>query len=197
MATRTIPDLARAAARIRALEEGVKVILTREEPDIMEYLSPTRPGFGYIVTLRDPDTEGKGMVNPDTCDCPAGKAESACVHVEAAWLMSEARQELYELETAKCPSNRCTTKNCVIHPDPNAVCICCGDTLDTNGECACFCDPEYCKANGLAYCAGHHGCNFEAKLTAQTFPPLSPTLEAELAELVAERELEADPFHRG
>ena len=108
------------------------------------------------------------------------------------------------------------------------ACPCCGDKIDLNDECACFCapDPKLPSCNRLPEC--HYAaatrvmilgqwytkeadsweppdfcndtdceCECPVCLAAKTAPPLSPTLEAELAELVAERDLEAEPFPRG
>ena len=70
------------------------------------------------------------------------------------------------------------------------TCPCCGDKTDINNECACWCLPD----PNLPSCTGQPGCLHAA---AKTAPVLSPTLEAELDELVAERDLESEPFPRG
>ena len=95
------------------------------------------------------------------------------------------------------------------------TCPCCGDRIDCNDECACFCvpDPNLSSCHDLPEC--HYTAATQVMIlgqwytkeagsseppivdTPQTQSPLSPTLEAELAELVAERDLEAEPFHMG
>lgn len=100
----------------------------------------------------------------------------------------------------------------------NTLCPCCGDRIDCNNECACFCvpDPNLSSCHDLPEC--HYAAATQVMIlgqwytkeagsseppivdveqAAKTFPPLSPTLEAELAELFSERELEVEPFHLG
>ena len=184
-----------AKARVRALSEGVRVHLLSNELDEVRYSCPstTKTGLVYEVMLREPVPDEES----GSCTCFGWRTGHICKHIAAAWLRFEAQVELDEALAARCESYKCITKNCVIHPDPKVVCPCCGDTVDLHKDCTCFSDPDYCKANGKPYCSNLEGCRFEASIAAETFPPLSETIEAELVELFAERELEAEPFHLG
>ena len=143
------------------------ILTVSEEADVMVYSSPNPSGAEYEIVLRSPD------VGTDSCTCPSGVAGKRCRHITAAWRVFIAGIKRYQAHKKAAPT-----------------CPCCRDKTDLNNECACWCLPD----PNLPSCTNQPGCLYAA---AKTLPPLSPTLEAELAELVAERELEADPFHRG
>ena len=77
------------------------------------------------------------------------------------------------------------------NPRTASYCLCCSSIIDVHDDCACSCDADQMRADGRSYCTERSGCEYAES------PPISATLEAELAELLAERELEANPFPRG
>ena len=103
----------------------------------------------------------------DSCTCPSSAAR--CQHITAAWRVFIAGIKAREAHRKTAPT-----------------CPCCADKMDINNECACWCLPD----PNLPSCTNQPGCPYAAAK-----PDMSATLEAELADLVAERE--RGPFPRG
>ena len=94
---------AQARARVRALQEGVRVHLVSREADVLVFTcaSSTQLNLTYTITLRNPETEvGQWLEKADRCSCMAGTFNVPCKHIAACWLMAEAILDLEEIQAA-------------------------------------------------------------------------------------------------
>ena len=146
------------------------VELVNNTGDEAEYRSPNlaEPGTDWEIVLRNPD------IGKDSCNCPSGVAGKRCRHISTAWRMFTTHLDAVRRHARTAPT-----------------CPCCGDKTDINNECACWCLPD----PNLPSCTNQPECPWAIRNPKSA---MSAKLEAELAELVAERDaVEAEPFHLG
>ena len=168
MATKTLPPAEKAANKTKRPPPAIQTV--SESADVMVYSSPnlTQPDAEYEIVLRNPD------VGTDSCTCPSGVAGKRCRHISTAWRMFTTHLDAVRKHARTAPT-----------------CPCCGDKTDINNECACWCLPD----PNLPSCTNQPECPWAIRNPKSA---MSAKLEAELAELVAERDaVEADSFHLG